>query len=261
MHLQPNRYKDGKPIIKTIRKLFAEGKLDPIQARVLVPTRPVEELYDLENDPYEISNLADSAQHQHILKNMGAILTKHMLDTNDMGLIPEPELEVLAKDVQSRFDILRQKENTETLKQIFSLAELRRKNVTDTGDLVAALQDKRPSVRWWAARLIGNMGSEAKAAEAVLIEALKDGSAGVRVEAARALCKMDLDDKGLPVLLTELKNADQVVRHYASLAFEDIGEKARPALDALKLARNDKYGYVKRLTNRVVRLLQDEAQK
>jgi arylsulfatase A-like enzyme len=260
-HLQPNRYKEGKQIIKTIRRLFVEGKLDPIQARVLVPTRPVEELYDLENDPQEINNLADSPQHGNTLKRMGAILMKHMLETNDMGLIPEPELEVLAKDVQSRFDILRQKENTETLKQILSLAELRRKNLTDTGDMVAALQDKRPSVRWWAARLIGNMGSEAKAAEAVLIGALKDGSAGVRVEAARALCKMDLDDEGLPVLLTELKNSDQVVRHYAALALEDIGRKAGPALEAIKAAKDDKYGYVRRLADRLVRVLEDEEQK
>jgi HEAT repeat protein len=87
-------------------------------------------------------------------------------------------------------------------------------------ELVEMMSDSRPSIRWWASRSLGNMGLEAKAAEAVavLTEALTDSSGGVRVEAARALCKMDLESEGMLVLLEELDNPDQVVRHYAALA-------------------------------------------
>jgi HEAT repeat protein len=90
----------------------------------------------------------------------------------------------------------------------------------------------------------------------VLRRSLKDSSPGVRVEAARALCKMDLEGEGLPVLIEELSGSDQIVRHYAALALEDIGEKAQPALDALKQARDDKYEYVRRISNRLVGTLQ-----
>jgi len=45
---------------------------------------------------------------------------------------------------------------------------------------------------------------------------------------------MDREEIALPVLLRELKNDNQVVRHYAALALEDIGEKAYPALEDLK---------------------------
>ncbi|MHC4865949.1 MAG: sulfatase-like hydrolase/transferase [Planctomycetota bacterium] len=260
-HLQHNRYKDGKPITKTIRKLFAEGKLDSIQARVLAPTRPIEELYDLENDPHEINNLADSPNHRRVLSNLSATLTKHMQETKDLGLVPEPELEMLARKCDSRFAVLRQKENDDILKRILSIVEFGRPNVMATGSLITALEDKRPSVRWWAARLLGNSAAVASPAEGRLSSALKDSSAGVRVEAARALCKMHRQEEGLPLLLTELKNSDQVVRHYAALALEDIGQKARPALDAIKAAKDDKYGYVRRLADRLVRVLEDQEQK
>jgi len=85
---------------------------------------------------------------------------------------------------------------------------------------------------------------------------LEDNSAGVRVASARALCKMDLEDRALPVLMRELKNDNQVVRHYAALALQDIGEKAYPAIEDLKAAKNDKYEYVRRVANHLVSILQ-----
>ncbi|MHC4623881.1 MAG: sulfatase-like hydrolase/transferase, partial [Planctomycetota bacterium] len=260
-HLQHNRYKDGKQIIKTMRGLFAEGKLDLVQARVLVPTRPTEELYDLANDPHEINNLAGLPQYEKALNQMRSRLKKWILQSGDVGLIPEPELEVLAKRYGTKYDIPRKRENQELVGDIIEVIEAGERGRAGISELVRAMNDKRPSIRWWAARSLGNLGLEAKCIEAVsvLTRALADKSAGVRVEAARALCKMNLESQGLPVLVEELKNEDQIVRHYAALALEDIGEKAQPALDALKQAREDKYEYVRRISNRLVRALQDEA--
>ena len=53
-YLQPNNYKDNKPIQATTRKLHAEGKLDGAQSLVMADSRPVEELYDLQADPHEL---------------------------------------------------------------------------------------------------------------------------------------------------------------------------------------------------------------
>jgi predicted outer membrane protein len=47
------------------------------------------------------------------------------------------------------------------------------------------------------------------------------------------------------------QSKNEVVRHYAAAALEDIGEKARPVLDAVKKAQKDRYQYVERVTNRI----------
>jgi arylsulfatase A-like enzyme len=260
-HLQHNRYKDNKQIIKTMRKLFAEGKLDLVQGRVLVPTRPTEELYDLANDSHEINNLAGLGEYKTVLNEMRSRLKKWILQTGDVGLIPEPELEVLAKKYGTKYDIPRKRENQELVGDILVVIEAGERGRAGINELVRAMNDKRPSIRWWAARSLGNLGLEAKCIEAVsvLTQGLKDDSSGVRVEAARALCRMDLENQGLPVLVKELKNEDQVVRHYAALALEDMREKARPALEALRAAREDKYEYVKRISNRLVGTLQPQS--
>ena len=88
--LQTNRYKEATyPVIWVLRKLNAEGKLTPEQARLLAPTRPSEELYDVSGDPYEIDNLAESADHQEILKQMRGVLNRWIDETNDMSQFPE----------------------------------------------------------------------------------------------------------------------------------------------------------------------------
>ena len=57
--LQANDYKEKSyPVWNLLKELHAAGKLTPSQDGLCAPTMPAEELYDLENDPHEIDNLA-----------------------------------------------------------------------------------------------------------------------------------------------------------------------------------------------------------
>ncbi|MBM4074530.1 MAG: sulfatase, partial [Planctomycetes bacterium] len=89
-YLQPNRYKDGKAIVKTMRSLYAEGKLNAAQSLIMRETRPAEELYDLERDPWELDNLAQSKDHMAVLNEYRVALAEWQSRTNDPG---EPESE------------------------------------------------------------------------------------------------------------------------------------------------------------------------
>ena len=89
-YLQPNAYKDGKPIVQAMRRLHAEGKLTPEQALIMRETRPAEELYDLKKDPYELENLADDPARQDVLKELRGVLDDWITRTDDRGRNPEP---------------------------------------------------------------------------------------------------------------------------------------------------------------------------
>jgi arylsulfatase A-like enzyme len=84
-HLQPNRYKDGKDILKALRKAHAAGTLNETQELLFAPTRPEEELYDLTADPYEIRNLAADPKHRAQLEKLRKRLEEWMKRTNDHG--------------------------------------------------------------------------------------------------------------------------------------------------------------------------------
>jgi arylsulfatase A-like enzyme len=85
--MQP-QYRDGRPHMEAERQLWKEGKLDAVQAFKWEERMP-EELYDLENDPHEINNLADNPKYAKVLAEHRAILEKWITETDDKGQYPE----------------------------------------------------------------------------------------------------------------------------------------------------------------------------
>lgn len=94
--LQPNAYKErAYPVWNLLKELHAAGKLTPAQEVLCQPTMPAEELYDLENDPHEIHNLAESAEpeHQATLVRMRGLVEAWIEQTDDQGRVFEtPEV-------------------------------------------------------------------------------------------------------------------------------------------------------------------------
>jgi uncharacterized sulfatase len=85
-------YMEKMPIMQEWRRLHAEGRLAGAQKLFFQHPKPLEELYDLVTDPYEVNNLADSSQHQQILKRMRSALEKWIKETGDLGGLDEDEL-------------------------------------------------------------------------------------------------------------------------------------------------------------------------
>jgi arylsulfatase A-like enzyme len=89
-HLQPNRYKDDKAILIALRAENARGELSALQQELLfAPSRAPEELYDLENDPHELNNLAGNPEYAAVLKRMAGQLITWEVETDDHGRVPE----------------------------------------------------------------------------------------------------------------------------------------------------------------------------
>ena len=59
------------------RKMYDDGELNEAQ-RAFFEAKPVEALYDLEEDPYEVHNLAGDSQHAKKLAEMRHLLSNRM---------------------------------------------------------------------------------------------------------------------------------------------------------------------------------------
>ncbi len=69
-----------------------EGQLDEQQALWFRKSKPTEELYDLNNDPYELNNLALDPQYKDKLEELRKVHKQWQQQYGDQGFIPEPEL-------------------------------------------------------------------------------------------------------------------------------------------------------------------------
>lgn len=89
-HLQPNAYKDGKSILKTLRTRHEAGQLEPLSEKLLFsPVRPAEELYQWRRDQWQTNNLAPDPEFRATLEQLRARLDRWMTETKDQG--PESE--------------------------------------------------------------------------------------------------------------------------------------------------------------------------
>lgn len=162
--------------------LFTAGKVDELQSRFWKP-KPSEELYDLQNDPWETKNLVDSAAHAGDLERLRAAQDAWLLETRDLGLIPEAERLAVAKG-----GALADAFKDWPFHQILDAAKLAANRAEGVEKLAPLLKHENAAVRYW-----GVMGHliRGSADAAALKPMLQDSSASVRIAAAEALGYID----------------------------------------------------------------------
>ena len=89
---QDIEYRLQQDMMKEILTLKEQGKLNSIQLLWFEPVKPVEELYDLLSDPYELRNLASDPARQSTLISLREAMNKWIKASNDLGAIPEKDL-------------------------------------------------------------------------------------------------------------------------------------------------------------------------
>jgi N-sulfoglucosamine sulfohydrolase len=86
-------YMDQMPTMQDWRRLHAAGELNGPAADWFAARKPLEELYDTEQDRHEVRNLADDPTHRETLLRLRSACREWMLSIHDLGLVPEPILD------------------------------------------------------------------------------------------------------------------------------------------------------------------------
>jgi len=87
-----NKYREQIPMNKHLIELDSLDMLKGDAAYIFMKSKPIEELYDLESDPYEVHNLATDSIYSQKLKELRVQLKQWQTSIDDKGFIPEHEL-------------------------------------------------------------------------------------------------------------------------------------------------------------------------
>lgn len=244
-HLIYGQYLDymfQTPTTRVWRDLYQAGRLRPPQTSFW-EAKPVEELYDLENDPDEARNLAGSAEHRNTLRRLRRENRRHLLDIRDAGFMPEAEMHRQAQGT-TPYELARDASRM-PLRKILAAAETASsRDPNSRPRLRRYLRDRDASVRYWGALGLFISGSDAVlAARADLRRALEDSSPSVRIAAAHALAEFAGEpDAGAALALlrehSDVRNHPYFVAVEALNAIDALGPKASPIkAGALSLPR------------------------
>ncbi len=91
-YVLPVAFRNAMPMMQELLALAEADELTGPPALWFRPTRDAEELFDTETDPDEIRNLAGDPAHEERLARMRGALDRWLVDSGDLGLLPEEEL-------------------------------------------------------------------------------------------------------------------------------------------------------------------------
>lgn len=177
-------YMEISEMKKIMRRDLLENNLNEVQKRFFEP-RPAEFLFDTQQDPWEINNLAGLPSHKALLDQMRRQLDKSILQSHDVMFLPEYELAALTQKNITPYEY-RTNKDAYPLKEIYAAALLSgRRDPITAGKQVKLLDSKNKIVRYWAALgLRSQKPEDLKIYKKEIINATKDTYPLVRITAA-----------------------------------------------------------------------------
>ncbi len=213
---------DQKESLREMRKQYLAGNCNAEQQK-LWNKKPLEELYDLQNDPQELSNLAADKNFSSIKKKLKKDLHNWMIETKDLGLLPEAEYMIRSEN-STPYEYAQLSGNYQ-VEKILESAEM--VGIASEMKLVEKLKDTDSGVRYWA--IIGLMQMQTLKKETLtdLNSLLNDASPSVQIAAAEALCVYSTSEKAVETLGKWVQDERLWLALQAARSIVMIGEDAR----------------------------------
>ena len=242
-----NNYRYRQLAYDNWRNLYRADRLNPVQ-RQFFERRPVEQLFNLENDPHEINNLAADSDQAKRLTEMRRLLKNKMKSINDLSFYPENRMVATALNDGVAFG----QKHAKQLSRLSDLADTALRPFDEAQQtLVKALESKSALRRYWALKVCSNFGKKAKPLTLNAMPLLKDNNLMVRVRAAEFLGSINAIDP-MPTLYRVVNNAE--TEQALMIAFntivylrDQVGHKYDPEKVKLKFKKGEVYRRVQYL--------------
>jgi len=198
-------------------------------------SKPVEELYDVANDPFQLHNLAGDPKCAKDLKRLRAECRRWMLAEHDLGLLSQYELYRRAA-IDTPYQMAADPKRNPTARLLDAADVANACDLKKLKQLERLMQDKDCAVRRWAAIGLLALKTNAIPALATLERGLTDDSPDVQMTCAEALAGINHPNEALPVLIALLSHESGIIRCQTLLTLARIGPDARAALPHLERA-------------------------
>lgn len=245
-----NEYPYGIASWRAWRDAAERGNLASQHLQLWASPQPSCELYDLQNDPWEVHDLVLTNTAPGRTSVMRQALRRIMLDTRDLGVVPEAIWSDLAGEAPL-YDYVRSA--AFPWKEVIDLAFLASdQDSVNLSVFVQKLSSENPVVRYWSAVGCLELGPAMASRTAELETLLDDEYAVNRITAAHALYRLDASPRYLEIVAKEaLHTANDAA---ATLAFHTLyqldGTDAVPTSSLEKVMREAPQSYAARWAKR-----------
>ena len=232
------------PSMQSWERDFLAGKCNETQS-IFWNTKPVEELYDTENDPWEVNNLAQDPAYEEVVVRMRMANKEWATRIYDTGFIPEAD-RVARPDGQPMYDYMRS--DKVPLNAIMEAAEIASLGKEENIErLQNYLTHEDSAIRYWGATGLLILREKAAPVKNDLLKLLEDDSANVVTVASELLHILGQKKAAIMGFVKVLNHSEDKARCHALNAIEVVGEDG-PEIrkEIIRLLAENKKGYALR---------------
>ncbi|WP_236980998.1 sulfatase family protein [Membranihabitans maritimus] len=185
-------------------KHYDAGKTNRLQSLFFKP-KPTEQLFNIQKDPWNIENLAGEKKYKKTQEKLSRALDQWIIDTKDIGLIPEPMI----------YELIGSDKKYKTIYEFAQSPEYPVEDILHTAKLSSqgpnkyetSIQSKNPVIRYWGIYgLFRTENIEESSINQLKTIAINDPSATNRVMAIQTLGKHGQTETAFDLLMKEAKN-------------------------------------------------------
>jgi N-sulfoglucosamine sulfohydrolase len=246
---QPAQF--AAPVYGRWAELARDGKLEGVLEEYALRFKPVEQLYDSEKDPYQVHNVADDPAYAEVLERMRDRLHDWMVETRDMGILEESEMQKRAGG-RPYWKVGQELDHYE---RILETANLQLEGQAAVPELKSRSGDPDPLIRVWS--VVGLVAvTQTAGPETVegilptLKKGLSDDSIDVRLIASEGLFNLGHYEEALLVLIDAMNHPSREVLirvgNILDSQPQDANGQLQPAVapleEAMKRFKSEKHG-------------------
>lgn len=185
-------FTDQKASAGVMRDEMKKENPHPQVVRMFKP-KPFEELYDLENDPNELHNLAADPQYAKIKNRLKGEMERWILSIRDAAFLPEGEM--MRRGVHDSVYDMAQDPLRYDLDTLLAAADRSSDPTTSLEELLAMADNEKMGVRYWSAcGLLARSTPDTLYLKPTLERLMEDENPQVATVAAEALIRIDEND-------------------------------------------------------------------
>ncbi|MBD0402837.1 sulfatase [Flammeovirga sp. EKP202] len=187
--LQFKHYTGVAKIYETMREDLRNDLLNEDQKNIFIQKRDKEMLFDLQNDPWELRNLANDPAYTKQLKKFRKLCQNEILKTRDLQFIPYGEMMAMSKKHNMTPYEFKTDESIYPLKEMMSQINIAGEGEKFIEKQLKGLKSEHGLVRYWAAYGLKSQTSLQSDHYELIHELLKNETESyVQIELATILC-------------------------------------------------------------------------
>ncbi|MBK1878328.1 sulfatase-like hydrolase/transferase [Pelagicoccus mobilis] len=222
---------ERKESVRELHRIRDAGE-DTDLSKLLWEERPREELYDLQEDPQELINIADRDEVRGVKEKLSHVLRNWILETRDSGFLNEAEMQRRAREAGLTPYEMMQDDSLYPIEEILAAAE-----DASNGMLPSSSFDHQdPAVRFWVLMSAIIAKADDSAARELFVRGSKDQNLIVRATAAEGLGRIGETELAKAVFRELLQETELTLALYVArclaLSLDDASDLEKEIREA-----------------------------